>query len=225
MKSMILLLSALFFSITSLPGQRVEEDSHIMSLGSQNAFYVDIMDASSSFVEKEWRDYIGQYGKAKKVKKSNEWLVPEAQVLDIGGVNTVNLYALSEETGTGTRQYLWIESGGVFLSSSSPGNPDVGATRLLEEFANKVKVDKITIELDEQQKALDNLEKDLQKLKRDNDNYHKTIEDAKERIAKAESDLLKNIEDQKLRMQEIETQQAVIEGVRDRLEAARNEKN
>jgi len=224
MKKLMFAVTCLLFAF-GLNAQVVEEGSHIMSLGDQNAFYVDIVGASSSFVEKEWRDYIDQYGKAKKVKKSNEWLVEEAQILDIGGVNTLNLYASSEETATGTRQYFWIEAAGEFLSSS--GNSDVkqGATRILQDFAHTVKVDMITIELDEQQKAMDNLEKDLQKLKRDNDSYHKTIEDAKERIAKAESDLLKNIEDQQLRMQEIDAQRAVLEDVRKRLDSARAEKS
>jgi outer membrane murein-binding lipoprotein Lpp len=208
-----------------LVAQKCGEVSQVMALGSQNAIYIDLPGVTSSFAEKEWKDFIDQYGKAKKVKKSNELLVEAAQILSIGGVNTVNLYARSDETSNATRHYIWIESGGEFVSSSN--NPEAynGATQLLADFAHKVKVDMIAIDLDTQQKAMDNLEKDLQKLKRENDGYHKTIEDAKQRITKAETDIAKNVQDQQLRMQEIESQRAVVEEVRKRLDNARNEKS
>lgn len=209
----------------TLAAQETGEISQVMALGSQNAIYIDLAGVSSSFAEKEWRDFIDQYGKAKKVKKGSEWLVEGAQIMDIGGVNTLNLYARSDETGTGTRQYLWIESAGTFVNSSENADGYRGAEKLLQDFAHKVKVDMIALELDTQQKAMDNLEKELQKLKRENDNYHKTIEEAKERIAKAEMDIIKNVQDQSLRMQEIDSQRKVVEEVRARLESARNKKS
>ncbi|HLF65061.1 MAG TPA: hypothetical protein VI603_14955 [Saprospiraceae bacterium] len=225
MKRLIFALVVCLTASFGIAAQDCGEQSQVMALGSQNAIFIDLPGVSSSFAEKEWRDFIDQYGKAKKVKKSNEWLVEAAQILDIGGVNTVNLYSRSDETSNATRHYLWIESGGVFVSSSS--NPDAykGSTKLLKDFAHKVKVDMIAIELDAQQKAMDNLEKDLQKLKRENDGYHKTIEDAKQRITKAETDIAKNVQDQQLRMQEIEAQRVVVEEVQKRLEKARNDKS
>src|SRR5690606_10063860 len=119
-----------------------------------------------------------------------------------------------EETGSGSRLYLWIESGGSFINSNDDPDASRNVEKLLREFAQKVKVDQITIELDNQQKALDNLEKNLNKLKKENDSYHKTIEDAKARIAKAEADIAKNVQDQLIRSQEIESQRKVVEEVR-----------
>lgn len=222
------LMFALIFCLGggfSLSAQEVAEMPQVMALGTQNAFFIDLPGASSSFVEKEWKDFIDQYGKAKKVKKGSEWLVEAAQILDIGGVNPVNLYARSDETSGGTRQYLWIESAGAFMSSSANSDAYPGVTKLLKDFAHKVKVDMIAIDLDLQQKAMDNLEKDLQKLKRENDSYHKTIEEAKERISKAETDIAKNVQDQQLRVKEIDAQRVVVDEVRKRLDNARNEKS
>jgi hypothetical protein len=206
-------------------GQEIGEQNQPMALGSQNAIYIDLKDVSSSFAEKAWRDFISQYGKAKKVKKSNEWLVEGAQIIEIGGVNTVNLYSRTDETAGGSRHYIWVETGGKFVSESDQKDAYNGAEKLLQDFAHKVKVDMIALELDAQQKAMDNLEKELQKLKRENDSYHKTIQDAKERIAKAETDVIKNVQDQQLRMQEIELQRNVLEEVQRRLEKARSEKS
>jgi hypothetical protein len=225
MKRLVFAMVVCLMTSASIISQEVAEVSQVMALGSQNAIFIDLPGVSSSFAEKEWKDFIDQYGKAKKVKKGNEWLVEAAQILDIGGVNTVNLYARSDETSNATRQYLWIESAGAFVSSASNPEAYKGATKLLKDFAHKVKVDMIAIDLDAQQKAMDNLEKDLQKLKRDNDGYHKTIEDAKERITKAETDIAKNVQDQQLRMQEIDAQRAVVDEVRKRLENARNDKS
>ena len=172
MKKILIGFTALLVFHLSSTAQNVGETSYPMVAGSQNAFYVDLPDATSSFVEKEWKDYIGQYGKAKKVKKSSEWLVADTQILNIGGTNTINLYSRSEETGTAARQYLWVESGGEYISSANNADAAKAAGDLLRDFAHRVKVDLIAIELDNQQKALDNLEKDLSKLKKDNDGYH-----------------------------------------------------
>ena len=220
----VLLLNMLMISQWLL-AQECGETNQVMALGTQNAIYIDLPNVSSAFAEKEWRDFIEEYGKAKKVKKGDEWLVEAAQVLDIGGVNTLNLYARSDETGEGTRQYLWVESSGEFISSANNENGYKGASKLLKDFAHKVKVDMIALDLDSQQKALDNLEKDLQKLKRENDSFHKTIEDAKERIAKAETDIVKNVQDQQVRVKEIESQRKVVEEVTKKLESTRSEKS
>lgn len=217
----ILSLTILIWVAIGLSAQEISEGMTTMHAGTNNAFYVDLPDASGSFTEKEWKDFISQYGKAKKVRKSDEWLVEGAQILNIGGVNTLNLYTRSEETDNATRHYLWVESGGSYIDSDQNGDAAEYTRDLLKEFAHKVKVDLITLQLDEQQKALDNLEKDLGKLKKDNDNYHKVIEDAKERIAKAESELIKNVQDQEIRSQEIEQQRQVVEEVRMRLEKTR----
>jgi hypothetical protein len=208
-----------------LVAQEVGEAPRTMVLGSQNAFYVDFTDASSSFVEKGWKDFISTYGKVKRVKKSDEVVVADAQIMDIGGANMLNLYTRTEKTGTGARQYLWIESGGKFVSSVEDADAAKRTETLLKDFAHKIKIDQIAIELEDQEKSLDNLDKDLQKLRKDKDSLHKTIEDAQERIAKAEDDIEKNIQDQEIRLKEIEQQREVVDEVKARLENARTRKS
>ena len=206
-------------------GQSVGEDTRSMVLGSKNAFFIDFSDVSSSFVEKGWKDFIGTYGKVKKVKKSDEMIVEGAQIVGIGGVNMLNLYTRTESSGTGARHYLWIQSGNDFVSSATDKDAANNAKELLREFAHKIKVDLITIELDEQQKALDDLDKDLQKLRKEKDKLHDVIEDAKQRIAEAEADIVKNIQDQEIRVEEIERQRKVVDEVKTRLESARMRKS
>jgi chromosome segregation ATPase len=152
-------------------------------------------------------------------------IVSDVQIMDIGGANMLNLYTRTEKTGTGTRQYLWIESGGEFVNSEGDADAGKRIETLLKDFAHKIKVDQITIELEEQEKALESLDKDLQKLRKDKDSLHKTIEDAQERIAKAEEDILKNIQDQEISLKEIEMQREVVDEVKSRIENVRLKKS
>jgi hypothetical protein len=224
MKQLLIIALLPLFS-TMLLAQPVGEAPRSMVLGSQNAFYVDFGEASTSFVEKGWKDFISSYGKVKKVKKSDEMIVSDVQIMEIGGAKMLNLYTRTEKTGTGTRQYLWIESGGKFVNSADDADAGKSIETLLKDFAHKIKVDEITIELEEQEKALESLDKDLQRLRKDKDSLHKTIEDAQERIAKAEEDILKNIQDQEIRLKEIEQQREVVDEVKARLENARTRKS
>lgn len=219
------LVSTLFMAFAvCLTQAQITEESRVMALGNQNAIFMTLDDASSSFAEKTWKDFIKKYGKVKKVKKSNEWIVADAQVLDIGGTQLIDIYARTEESGNGSQIVMWVDMNGEFVNSDDHGDAFDGAVALLEDYAHRVKVDLIVIELEEQTKALGKLENQMKKLKKDNDGYHKTIEQAKARIAKAEEDIAKNLQDQELTSQEIGAQTEVVGDVRTRLDEARAER-
>lgn len=195
-----------------------------MANGNQNAIIISLPDASSSFAEKTWKDFIKKYGKAKKVRKSNELVVEDVQVLDIGGTQLVDIYARTEESGSASKLVMWVDLNGEYVNSDDHPDAYNGAVALLQDFKHQVQVDLITLELEEQTKALDKLESEMSKLRKDNDRYHKIIEDAKAKIAEAEADIAKNLQDQELTSREIEAQMEVVSGVRKRLDAKRAER-
>jgi predicted RNase H-like nuclease (RuvC/YqgF family) len=88
----------------------------------------------------------------------------------------------------------------------------------LQDFAHKVKVDLIAIDLENQQKQLSKMESTLTKLQRENDSLHKIIEDSKKRIAQAETDIQKNLQDQDMAQKEIDNQQTTVGSIRKKLE-------
>jgi uncharacterized membrane protein YgaE (UPF0421/DUF939 family) len=64
---------------------------------------------------------------------------------------------------------------------------------------------------------LKQFEKNLDKLKKDNISYNKDIEDAKEKIRKAEANIITNGQDQKKTVSEIESQSKIVDQVKNKL--------
>ena len=54
-------------------------------------------------------------------------------------------------------------------------------------------------------------------MEKDNDRYHKEIENAKARIQRAEENIVKNVQDQEETQKNIEVQEEVVDEVRKRL--------
>jgi hypothetical protein len=94
----------------------------------------------------------------------------------------------------------------------------------MQQFGHKVKVDQIALDLDMQQKALTKYENNLESLQRKNDSLHKVIEDAKKRIAEAELDIIKNLQEQEMAQKEIDTQKLAVEAVQKKLDQTKAQK-
>src|SRR5215211_4611238 len=97
MKSSFFLLVFSMLLLNSLKSQVLEE-TRSMSTGSKPALTVVLPDADSKFVEAEWKEYMKSYGKVTRVKSAKELVASDIQILDIGGVNRLNVYSLSEAT-------------------------------------------------------------------------------------------------------------------------------
>ncbi len=189
-----------------------------MSAGSQPALTLILPGTEMKFVDSEWKEYMKTYGRMTKVKQSKENLVEGAQILDIGGVNRLNVYSTSEAVAEGTKIIVWIDMGGGFINSSSFPKEYAEAVKFMQNFDHKVRVDQIAIDLEAQQKALEKFESNLSKLQRENENLHKVIEDAKKRISEAEADIVTNLHDQEMAQKEISAQKVTVETVQKKLE-------
>jgi|SRR5690606_4100838 molecular chaperone DnaK (HSP70) len=215
---MRLVCFAFLFVLSFSLRAQVVEDTRAMSAGSKPALTVILPGADTKLADAAWKEFIKPYGKLTKVKKAKESVVLGAQVLDIGGVNRLDIYNLSEPTPEGAKMVVWIDMGGGFLSATTFPKEYAAAVKFLQEYAHKVRVDQISTELEMQQKQLSKLQGNLAKLQRENENLHKIIEDSKKRIAQAEQDIEKNLANQENAQKEIEAQAAEVDKVSKHLE-------
>ena len=186
-KQILLSCIALIFSISLCLGQ-IEEGSKSMSQGVYNALTLELPNVSEKTVEKMWKKYIKEYdGKTKKIRKKDEYFTDDAEIVAIGGSNTVDVYARIAESGDDVYLTAWFDLGGSYLSSAAHPEQYTEAEKILMRFAITVAQKLTQDELDDELKKLKKLEDSLKKLKRSNDNYHRDIEQAKERIAKGGS--------------------------------------
>jgi len=215
--------AVLFLFCLFIAQAQVLEETRVMATGSQPALTIILPGANSKFIESEWKEYVKPYGKVTRIKSAKETVLADVQVLDIGGVTRLNIYNLPEEASEGAKMTVWFDMGTGFISSEAYPKEYVAAVKFLKDFASKVKVDLVTLELEEQEKLLAKAENNLTKLQRENESLHKIIEDSKKRIAQAEDDIKKNLNDQEVAQKELGAHQEAVKTVQKKLDECKKE--
>ena len=217
MKKIVLTLATLFS--LNLVFAQISEQSNSMSLGSNNALVLEIPQNKEKFVSKLWKKYMEDFydSKTKWNRKKKEWLSDNADIVSLGGSNTVDVYGVAEQRGDNVAMKMWIDLGGAFLSSSTHQDQYDEAEKILMRFGLEVTRETIKEELKEEEKKQKKLENQMAKLKKSKEKYHRDIEKAKETIAKAEANILQNIKDQENATKEIEAQRIAVDAVRKKL--------
>lgn len=217
MKAQFLLIYIfLFFGIQSSFAQ-ISEEERYMNAGNNNALVLEIPDADDKLVEKLWKKYMKQYkGKTKKVKKADEYLTDDAKIAVLGS-NTVDVYSNVEERGSNAFLTMWVDLGGSYVNSFDHPDKYNECEKILMRFAIEVAKEQTRQELAGEEKRLKKVYATLKKLEKDNDRYHKEIENAKARIQRAEENIVKNLQDQEETQKNIEVQEEVVDEVRKRL--------
>lgn len=214
------ILSLLIFLLSvSAVSAQVRERTRTMSKGTESALVVQLPNVEEKLVEDVWQDYIkdAYRGKTKWDRREKEWVTEDVSITAIGGGNTVDLYAVIEQTGKDVELALWCDLGGAFLSSASHRDRYEEAERMLIDFSRAVAEAGVEAELEQQEDLLKQMENDLKKLQRDNERYHKEIEKAEEAIRQAREEIAKNEKDQEAALRQIEKQQEAVEEVKRKL--------
>lgn len=218
MKKQLLLSCLALLTCLSLCQAQIEEGNRSMSQGVHNALTLEIPNVTEKTVEKLWKKYIKEYdGKTKRNRKADEYFTDNAEIAAIGGSNTVDVYARIAESGDDVYITTWFDLGGSFLSSDDHPQAYTEAEKIMMRFAINVAQKLTQDELDEQLKKLKKLESRLNKLRNANDGYHRDIENAKKRIARAEANIVENEEEQVTANEEIEEQKEIVKEVQKRL--------
>jgi len=204
------ILFILSFLYQAVSTAQVLEDSIVMSLGFKNALTIIIPETTSKFVDAEWKEYLKPYGKVTKIKQSIETITPDVQILDIGGISKLTIYNRNESVTEGVKANVWIAIDSGFVQSEAYPKEYVASVKWLKDFAFKVINDQITVELEAEQKILDKFSANLTKLQKENTSLHKSIEDSKEKITKAEADIETNLNQQEMAQKDIDNQKTIV---------------
>lgn len=217
MKTLFTLIIGVFGFIQITIGQDAVEKKTSMSLGPQNAFYIEIPGADTKVAEKLFYQKMKEFGKMKENRKAREHFAMATKIPVINGTSPIDVYAKFEDGKDMATTYVWVDLGGSFVSSTEHKAQSVALNRFLYDYFIDVRKVVVEEELKKEEKALTSLEKELKKLKDKNDDYHNDIEKAKQKILDAEKNIENNIQDQENKDKEIETQKVVIDTVKDKL--------
>lgn len=221
-------LSPLFFFLcfSFLAKAQVRETTASMSAGSNNALIIDLEYTDAEKVLDEFEKYVEDF-KAKAKKKKGEIFADNAQVKNIGGNNTIDIYARAEKGEMKSILTVWFDLGGAYLSSKNHTEKYGEAEKWLKEFAKRMVKRGIEDELKAEQKKAElladeqkNLIKEKEKLDRSIVDGEKEIKEMEAKIAqtklnidKAKQDIITNLDKQKVKATDLEKQKESVKKV------------
>ncbi len=217
MKNIFYTVFGLLLFIGNMSSQEAKERKMTMSLGAQNAWYVDIEGADSKLAEKVFYEHIKSFGKMKYNKKAKEHFLISTPITLINGSSPLDIYAKFDETKTQATAYVWVDMGGAFINDSEHPKQAKALKSWMTDYYLAVKREVILNEIKGEEKKLSSLDKELKRLTNKNESLHKDIEKAQKQIAEAEKEIEKNIVDQENKNKEIEAQKEIINKVNERL--------
>lgn len=218
MKAILTVIIILFLGLANgLMSQEAVERKISMSLGPQNAYYVEIPGANKKMAQKTFEEFIKEYGKIKENGKAKEFFMMATKIPSINGTSPVDLYAKFDEGKDIATAYVFVDLGGAFVNSIDNPSQSASLKQFMYDYFISVRKKVVAEELKSEEKSLSGLEKDLKKLKDKNEDYHNDIEKAKQKILDAEKNIEINIVDQENKAKQIDTQKAVVEQVVEKL--------
>jgi hypothetical protein len=207
----------LAFSICALHAQEVFEKKVSMSLGAQNAYYVDVAGADRKLMTKTFEEMTKSYGKTKDNKKAREMYMTQTRMAAINGSNPVDVYTKFEEGKGQSTMYMFVDLGGGFANTEDNPTQSQVIKEFMEEYYVAVRKKVVTDELKTEEKKQADLEKDLKKLRDKKEDYLEEIEKCKQKIIDMEKNIEKNVVDQANKDKEIEGQKVTVKKVTEKL--------
>lgn len=229
MKSIYFLL--FFFSISgfaytqiqpySIDNFTMREFPVSMSEGMKNGFTLEFEGLSNKEIIKLWEGFIKPYGKASRDRKSKEYFIDDARIPGMNRGNTVDFYSkIDEVTKTRSTLTVWVNLGGAYISSKEHPEDFQTLRNMLLVFEKNVYKAMVENQISEETKALKTLENDLNKVQKSNEKLARDIENYKDRIIKAEQEIMENDKTIESKNQEIELQKENLIRVQDLLKSA-----
>lgn len=206
---------------TTFSQAQIEEGVRSMSKGSNNSLSLDIPEADSKLAKKIWTKYLkssSKGGKTKYDKKTGMIFTDDAEVMSVGGANTIDLYMRFTDVGENVNATVWFDLGGAYLSSEMHGDKYNEGEKFLMRFAIAVAIESTQLELKEEEKKAKDLAKQLASLEKKKEGYHKDIEIAENKIREAEANIEQNIKSQEATNNAITDQDSAVNAVKKRLE-------
>ncbi|MFT6320104.1 MAG: hypothetical protein ACJAT4_001026 [Granulosicoccus sp.] len=198
--------------------EEITESKETMKEGTFNAIVVELLNADDKVALNVWKSFIKGYGaKAKKVKKSKEYLASGAIIGGLNNSENVDVYAKVQEKGDDSELIVWIQMGEFYVSSGSFPSDYTAAVKMLEGYVIEVAKELVNNDIEDEEKKMKRMEKEMDKLKKKNTGYHRDIEKAKDTIARAEGNIEENERAQKEQTSIIESQQKALQALKEKL--------
>lgn len=222
---LLLLLSPLLLTAQERPAQeRFEVFDGLRDFvgGPRHALIISLPGVREKMAEKVWKDYLGKFGgKTRKVKEIKGSVTSDIEIYPIGGFEKMNLYYQLESDKQNSTLTVWFELKGDMIRPAGEAKPYREAVQFMQQYGHQIVIAQVEEEADEEEKTLKGLEKEMEKLKRDQAGYYKDIEQARDRIARAEKQIEENTQAQEQSVQKIGLQQERLKAVQERLRALR----
>ncbi len=174
------------------PAVETTEVFEFMSQGQRPGIRISIPKADANDVTKSWKKYLKNFG-AKPKMYGSEFLSKEAYI-DGLSENTLDIYSTIQPYPEGTLLKVFMDMGKESGYLSSPSNAEQYdiALALLKDFAITESFKAIDEELEQEEKLLYQMDRERQKLQTEYEQLIKDIENYKQAIQKAETDIEQN---------------------------------
>lgn len=178
-----------------------------------NVFKISFIKASKDIAEKEVKSFIkDNKGKAGSVGKQ---MFGDNLVMEDVTANTFDLYAKFFQNDNGSLDvYIALDLGGAYMSSSAHPEISKRFDKYLQRMALNIHNECVVEQIKDEEKKLKHLEKELQKLEKQKENLKSDIDDYKDKIKKAESDIDANVNAQVEKRKSIDEQRKTIETIK-----------
>lgn len=212
------LFTSLFLTLVLSTGHaQVSFIDDNMSEGLRPGVSILLPNVNTRFVDSQWKSYIKKYGgKYRWNRREGEHKNEGSSIPNVSPEN-INVYAVTRESGNNTQLIVWFQEGTQFLNPQKDSLKMDNAANLLNHFALEVAREKLKEDIKEEEKNLSKLENELKKQERVNEKLHEDIENYKEKIAKAQQDIIDNEKQQVDSGAAITSQKARIENLKEQL--------
>lgn len=219
----LLILVSLFFIIPAVSQTErkveVDESSYNFKSGKHNALKTKVYETDIKVVSKKWEELMRDY-KGNTSGNKDEIFADNVMINNLNGNSPSDVYAAFSDAGEGhSYMYVAVDMGGAYLNSSEHKDSYNIMKKIIYDFAKRVSEYSVNEQIKAAEKLFTGLETEQKKLISENEKLHKDIESYNEKIKKAEEDIKTNLTNQETKKKEVEDQQKVLDGLKEKLKS------
>lgn len=214
MKRLISLVLIVFLGASLFAqGFKINEAPRALNSGTYASYLFELPDVTKKQADEDWKAFMSDFkAKTKYDRKTSTWTSTEVKMPRISDT-PITVYAKIIEDSNPKRRtsvIVWFATGGSYVARMDQSAKADYAHEILTEYAMTTSKQHALNIVKAEEKVLKGLETDMKKLVKNNSDYHKEIEKAKELIAKHTKDIEINEADQKSKKKEVEDQKSKV---------------
>ncbi|WP_461490891.1 DNA repair ATPase [Pontibacter sp. HJ8] len=201
MKGLVLGVLLLVAGVANAQTVRVEENEQTVNgvkrRGQQLTVQLD-----PKFVEKHWKDHLGQ--KAGKVKQSKGMLTVEGAVIDTISKSPMRVTSMVGSHATGSFVWWTLDMGVAYVDKAATPEEYAAADGFMKSFARKVYRQDVLRQINQAEDVLRSTKQEQDRVVKQANDLQLSIEKNRKRKLELEAELVRNAEDLKQLEQNVE---------------------